>query len=473
MKKLLCITIILAMLLSIAAGCGSGGNNAGEAPAPAAPAEPALDNQADAPAADTAADGIDPNQSYDVVFWHHESPVHRVEAFQRVIDLFVEQHPNVTLRQEVVGWGETHARVFASAESGTLPDFQFGIPDLMITFYNAGIVLPVTDIVKEIDEKYTIYPDILGMYYHDGEYWSLPVMTMPFSFAYRPSILQQFGYDTPPQTWDELLAMSADITARGNGDVFGIGLGGGRNLFVDEQIYMFMASRGVKIFNENGSVNFNTPEMVEVMRYYNDLYQHSPVGSEAWMWGEIEMNLAAGVVAMAPYLSSIQIRMNEMDSDDLGFAHMPLYQEGFTRGTLTYPNNVAVFRDTVGRGNLPVVNEFMRFIMQPEINEHLTSGMEPGGFIPCTEAAAAYSGYWNSPIIQRYLTVNQTAVETLEYASLYGFEYGHWVNNGIGDIVGGNLISASMSRVLTGESTPEDAAAWGAEEMEKVSLPLG
>ena len=157
------------------------------------------------------------------------------------------------------------------------------------------------------------------------------------------------------------------------------------------------------------------------------------------------MNLAAGVVAMAPYLPSIQIRMNDIDSDDLGFAQMPLYKDGSAPGSLTYPNDIVVFKQTEERGNLAVVKEFMKFMMQPEINVNFTSGMEPGGFIPCTEAAAAYEGYWSNPIIQRYLDVNEEAVRTLEYSTLYGFEYGYWVNAGIGDIVGGNVLSATLS----------------------------
>lgn len=466
MKKVLWVCIALLIILPLIMGCTP-------AAEPGTVETPKATQKEPTPVTPGESDnGIDPNKSYEVVFWHHESPDHRVAAFDRIIGMFTDKYPNVKLRQEIVGWGEATSKLFAAVEAGQAPDFQFGIPDLMITCYNAGIILPVTDVVEEVNSQYKIYDDILGMYKYQDQYWGLPVATMPFALAYRPSILQQFGYSEPPKTWDEMLAMAKDITERGKGDVYGIGLGGGRNLFVDEQAYMFMASRGAKFFNEDGSIAFNSPETVEVLKYYKELYQYSPVGSDAWMWGEIEMNLAAGVCAMAPYLPSIQIRMNDMDLDDLGFAQMPLYKEGAKPGSLTYPNDIVVFTQCEERGNLAVVKEFMKFMMQPEVNVNFTSGMEPGGFIPCTEAAAKYEGYWNNPIIQRYLDVNKEAVKTLEYSSLYGFEYGHWVNNGIGEIVGGNVLSATLSKVLTNEMTPEEAAAWGAQEMEKLSKPL-
>lgn len=463
MKKLLCTLLAVIMLLPLIIGC---------APASQAPADTAAAPDTAKPA-ESAAPAAEDEKTYDIVFWHHESPEHRVAAIDKLIELFVAEHPNVTMRQEVVGWGEATSKLFAAVEANEAPDFQFGIPDLMITCYNADIILPVTDVVEAVDAKYNFYDDILGMYQYNGEYWGMPVATMPFALAYRPSILAQFGYTEPPATWDEMLVMAKDITERGNGEVYGIGLGGGRNLFVDEQAYMFMASCGAKFFNEDGSIAFNSPETVKFLNAYKELYKYSPVGSDAWMWGEIEMNLASGMVAMAPYLPSIQIRMNEMDLDDLGFAHMPLVEEGATYGSLTYPNDIVVFKQCEERGNLEIVKEFMEFIMQPDVNMYFTSNMEPGGFLPCTEKAAEFEGYWNNEIVQRYLDVNKLAVETLDYSTLYGFEYGHWVNNGIGDIVGGNILSATLSKVLTGEMTAEEAAAWGAAEMEKLSKPLG
>lgn len=465
MKKLFALLLALAMVLSMVA-CGGNDAPAADAPAADAPA-------ADAPAADAPATGIDPNKEYEIVFWHHESPDHRVAAFDTVIKLFTEKYPNVDMTQEIVGWGESNAKLLAAVEAGNAPDFMFGIPDTMVTCYNADILIPVTDVVEEVDGLYDIYDDIQGMYQYDGEYWGMPWATMPFGLAYRPAILAEYGYDAPPKTWAEMLTMAQDITARGNGEVYGIGLAGGRNLFADEQAGMFMASNGAKFFNEDGSIAFNSPETIEVLTYYADLYKASPVGSEAWIWGDIELNLASGVVAMAPYLPSIQIRMNDLDSDDLGFTHMPLVEEGAEYGSLTYPNDVVVFKQTEEDGNLEVVKEFMRFIMQPEVNKYLTAIMEPGGFAPVTQVAAKDAGYWESEVVQRYLAVNEATVETLEYSTLFGFEYGHWVNNGIGDIVGSNVLSGAVSKVCSGEMTPEEAAAWGAEEMEKLSQPLG
>jgi multiple sugar transport system substrate-binding protein len=68
-----------------------------------------------------------------LTFWHHEAPAHRVAAFQKVIDLFEEEYPNIKVEQEVVMWGDAWTKTIAVIEAGTGPDFQFSIPDLLLT----------------------------------------------------------------------------------------------------------------------------------------------------------------------------------------------------------------------------------------------------------------------------------------------------------------------------------------------------
>ncbi len=60
-----------------------------------------------------------------------------------------------------------------------------------------------------------------------------------------------------------------------------------------------------------------------------------------------------------------------------------------------------------------------------------------------------------------------------DYATLFGFEYGKWVNLGIGDITGANVLSDTINKVVSGQMTPEEAAAYGAEQMAKYSSPVG
>lgn len=413
----------------------------------------------------------------EIVFWHHEAPAHRVAAFQKVMDLFMEENPNIKLRQEVVMWGDAWVKSLAAVEADTLPDFQFSLPDFTTTMFKTGSLVPLTDLVEEIDEKYQIFPNQKNMYFYNDEYWGLPIMTMVMLFTYRPSFLEEYvGTTEPPQTWDEVIDYAKKITEGSGEEVYGMGIGGARNLMVDEQAYVIMASVGAHFFDENGNIIFDSPETVEALKLYNELFKFAPPGAEAWSWGEIELNIAAGIIAMSPYFPSVQKRFHEeFDSDDYDAAHVPLYKDRTQRGTLTYPNDVHLYKSTLDRpGHKEAVYDFFRFMMKPEINAILTSGQEPGAFFPTSVAASQSEEYWDDPIVKRFENLHKIAMEAMnDYATLFGFEYGKWVNLGIGDITGANVLSDTINKVVSGQMTPEEAAAYGAEQMAKYSSPVG
>jgi multiple sugar transport system substrate-binding protein len=411
----------------------------------------------------------------EITFWHHEAPAHRVAAFQKVIDLFQDQNPNIKVTQEVVMWGDAWVKSLSALEAGTLPEFQFAIPDLTLTMYKAGALTPVTDLVNEIDAKYKIFPNQKNMYFHEGEYWGLPIMTMIMLMTYRPSFLEEYGgVSEPPDTWEETLKLAKKITENSDEEVYGFGIGGAKNLMTDEQAYVFLASAGARFFDEDGNVIFNNPQTIKALRMYNEFIKYAPPGAEAWSWGEIELNFAADTLAMSPYFPAIQKRFHEeFDSSDYAAAHVPRFKGRKERGTITYPNEVHIYKQTLeDKTKLEASKDFVRFMMQPEVNAILTSGQEPGGFFPCTEAAAKAPEYWDHPVVKRFESIHKIAIESLqEYATLYGFEYGKWVNIGIGDITGADVLGDVVNKIVSGQMSVEDAVAWGHNEMEKYSLP--
>lgn len=412
-----------------------------------------------------------------ITFWHHEAPAHRVAAFQKVIDSFQRENPSISLNQEVVMWGDAWVKSLSALEAKTLPEFQFSIPDLTLTMYKSGALAPVSDLVREIDGKYTIFPNQKNMFLHEGEYWGLPIFTMVMLMTYRPSFLEEFlGTKEPPKTWEDTLQYARKITEASGGEVYGIGIGGAKNLMTDEQAYVFMASAGARFFDEKGNIIFNNPKTKQALSMYNQLIKYAPPGAEAWSWGEIELNIAAGTLAMSPYFPAVQKRFHEeFNSDDYAAAHIPYFKGSSQRGTITYPNEVHIYKQTVSDPKkLEAVKQVVRYMMRPEINAILTSGQEPGGFFPTTAAAAKAREYWENPIVKRFKGIHDVALEALDqYATLYGFEYGKWVNIGIGDITGADVLAATVNKIVSGQMSVDQAVAWGAKEMEKYSLPVG
>ncbi len=408
-----------------------------------------------------------------ITFWHHEAPAHRVAAFQAAADLFMKENPDIKVNQEVVMWGDAWVKSLTAVEAKTLPDFQFSLPDMTMTMYNANALVPVTDLVKEVDAQYKYFPQIRDMYQYKGEYWGLPVFTMVMVLTYRPSLMKEFaGTTEAPKTWKDVIEYSKKIKANSKGEVSGIALAGGKNLLVDEQAYIFMAGSGSRFFDKNGKVTFNNPRTVEALKMYKELIQYAPEGAEAWSWGEMELNIAADTCAMHPYFPSVQKRFDEeFNSDDYAAWPMPLFDANSkSKGTITYPNDIHLYKTTTG-DRLEASKKFIKFLMQPAVNAVITSGAEAGAFFPCTEAARNAPEYWNHPTVKRFKPLHDVAFEALSYANLYGFENG-WVNLGMGDISGADILAEVINKVVTGQMTPEEGAAWGQAQMEKYSKPI-
>jgi len=410
-----------------------------------------------------------------ITFWHHEAPAHRVAAFQKVIDLFQKANPNIKVKQEVIMWGDAWVKSLSALQANTLPDFEFSIPDLMLTMYKAGALAPVTDIYKEMDAKYKFFPNLKGMYSYKGDTWGVPIFTMVMLMTYRPSLLQQYvGTTEPPDSWEQAIQYAKQISEKSGGEVAGIGIGGAKNLMTDEQAYIFMAGAGARFFDNKGKVIFDNPKTVAALQLYKDLFQYAPKGAEAWSWGEIELNIAAGSIAMSPYFPSVQKRFaEEFDSTDYAAAHMPFFKGQSKRGTITYPNEIIVFKKTAKKAaQYKAVKDLIRFMLRPDINAILTAEAEPGGFFPATEAAGAAPEYWNQPIVKQFEGIHNVALAALkDYAGLYGFEAGEWVNLGLGDITGADVLAEVVNKVVSNQMTPEEAAAWGQKAMEKYSAP--
>ena len=404
-----------------------------------------------------------------IVFWHHEAPAHRVAAFQKIINLFQKENPDIKVIQQVVPWGDAWTKTLAAIEAGTTPDFQFSLPELTITAYEANAIIPVDDIIQELDSKYQYVQSQLAPYKINGKYWGVPIWTMPMVLIYRPSILEQYlGTKEPPRTWNELLLAAQKITLLSSekGDtIYGIGLTAGNNLCTQEQVYTIMANLGVKFFDEKGSLTFNSPQTLRAVEFYKDLYMFSPPGSTGWAWGEIEMNFSAGKIAMMPYFGGLQKRFYDLENYDLDAVIQPYPIDG-VKGNLIYPNDVHIFKSAVEKGHLEAVKKFLIFIMRPDINAILTAQMEPGSFVPVTKAAQESEYYWNDSIIKAFRHMNEVIIEATNYGTVYGFETGSAVKLAIGSISGANTLAEMIQNVVTNKMGVVDAVKWAEEKME-------
>lgn len=461
MKVFQVICVLLAGLIlaaCVVSGPAPAQQPPAEAPAAEAPAAEAPAVEAEAPAEEAPAAGA----PVEVTLWHMEQPPHRVARVQELIDEFNAANPGIVVKQEPQSWGEVYAKAPAAVAAGNAPEMLFAIPDFTPILKDLGKVQPVDDFVAEMDAAHDYYDAAIEPYSYDGAVWAVPLYNMAQSLWYRKSVFEAAGVE-PPTTWAEWEEAVKTLTT---GEQYGIGLPANRQLYTDQTVYDFMINAGADdIYNEDGTLRFNTPETVAAYDFYKQLYQYSPPDSPNWTWGEAEACFANRSCAMILQFTVITTydTQAEGDAEDLGVIPIP-YKEGVENpGTISYVNGVMLLTEDPAKQEAS--KKFLAFILEPE-NYGRFLNMEPGLFLPVTAEGGQAESFWNDPLVVKYKAQVETMLDNSTRGRLFGFTKGNTFPS-IAAISGQNILAQTLQRVVIEGQPAEEAVAAGQQAMEE------
>lgn len=203
MKKLLALALALCMALSLA-GCG-GTTSTPPASTPASTGgEPASTPAQD----DFTAEVTLKVANYAILEEGYTAFWEGVKAG------FEKQYPNVTIEWVTAPYGEIVNQVINMAGGGDKVDMIFGEIGWIPTLEDAGLTVPVTDVLSA-DYLADFYDSVLDGCKINGDIYGLPLYTSPYVLYYNKDLFTQAGLDpnTPPTTYDEMLAMADKLAA--------------------------------------------------------------------------------------------------------------------------------------------------------------------------------------------------------------------------------------------------------------------
>ena len=396
-----------------------------------------------------------------VTFWHMEGVPHRVDRIQTLIDEFNSANPDINVTQEVQNWGEIYAKAPASVAAGTAPEILVGIPDFTPILADMGAAQPVEDFVAELDSKYGFYQKALDQYTYNGHTWAVPLWNMGLSLWYRKSDFEAAGIE-PPKTWSDLKKAAKALTKDG---VYGIGLPGNKQLYTDQTIYSFMVNSGAEeIYNSDGTLRFDNPQTVAAYDVYKELYQYSAPDAANWTWGEAEACFASKGCAMIFQCTVISTYDSQAggDASDLGVIQIPHANgKAHRAGTVSYVNSAMIM--TADEAKMEASKKFLSFLMEPG-NYGRFINMEPGLFLPITEAGSQDSTYWDDPVVVKYKSQVETMLDNSTRGSLFGFTNGNTFTS-ISSISAQNLLAQTLQLTLIDGKSAKDAVSEGMEIM--------
>ena len=155
----------------------------------------------------------------EITFWHGINPPENREIFQRLVDKFNKNNPDIEVEALYVGQPDAQLpKILAATVSDRPPDILWFVAQIAGKLNQLGALLPLEDWLNNSAIKAEIDPAMFDSMKLNGHILSVPFATNNAAVFYRPSLFKQAGIATTPQTWTELEQAAQKLTLDTNKD---------------------------------------------------------------------------------------------------------------------------------------------------------------------------------------------------------------------------------------------------------------
>lgn len=213
----------------------------------------------------------------------------REPLMNEVIANFNKVCPNITVVNAVQSWDGREQLVATTVAGSEAPNLIMTSRTETYKFAYQELIEPIDGYVQAsgIDPASIFYAGELGNQVFEGKLYTMPMPTaggISGLYLYNKEMFRQAGLDpdSPPQTWQELEAVTQVITEM---DAFGIVKLGANILLVNDLSSSFaywLYTNDGQLFSDDGrTVQFNSPQGVETLEWMVHFVDEYSGGLEA------------------------------------------------------------------------------------------------------------------------------------------------------------------------------------------------
>ena len=268
MRKLAAIIMTAAMVLSLTACGGKGSSDGGEA-------------------------AKDADSVKTLKFWSFHAGA-EADFLENVVEEYNSTQDDVQIEHTVVNQSDYTTTLIPTAyANGEAPDILYVEPATFTKYADKGMLMDLSPYYTE-ELKADILPSVLDAVTVDGKIYALPIEMETLGLFYNADMLEEAGI-APPTTWDELYEAAKALTTD---DVYGLVLPVEETSYTLFNWWPFMWMAGADVYDEEGNVTVDSPEMIKALEYWGSFYQEglSPSSLQIGPW-DIG-NVGTGVAAM-------------------------------------------------------------------------------------------------------------------------------------------------------------------------------
>ncbi len=126
-----------------------------------------------------------------------------------LITEFNETHPDITIQEQVIEWGQYYNRLLTSLVGGTAPDIAIMHLAVLPDYASRGVLTSIDDALSA-EFRDLFLDNIMGKAHYEGNLYAIPIDTHPLVLYYNETVLREAGLVDGagnvmvPGTWDEL-----------------------------------------------------------------------------------------------------------------------------------------------------------------------------------------------------------------------------------------------------------------------------
>lgn len=396
------------------------------------------------------------NGDDETTFWTTNVEQDRQEVLQGLIDSY-ESEADGSIEMVPVEEGDLPTKISSARASNTLPTFgEWGL-DPMQNLGNEDVLS--TDAAESVVDSVgrdDFYEGALSLATSaDGNLLAVPAHGWVQGFWYRQSAFDEAGLSAPT-TWDAVLEAARTLHDPDN-DQHGVVVGSDETPFARQCFTPYARSNGARVFNADGEIVFDSPEMVEALDFYGSLAEHSPPGADTFETANnTYLNEQCHMVMYSSYIMGDVSSNTDGMADDTSFAPYLERERRSSFGQLVLFNVL----DAASDSNRETANGFVEHVLTGQEYVDLLH-MAPGGMNPVRKSTAESDAYRDNETLQEWgqetLRNISGAFDTIER---FGYVDGKMIPE-FGEITNRSLVAQAVRRVSEGEeaqSVAEDVA---------------
>lgn len=233
-------------------------------------------------------------------FWSSEFQPERVERQEAIIAAFEAANPGIDVVLTVMDENLMDQIMTANLRTGTLPDVVLHPLQLSAKWYIEGLLDGdfATQVIEALDPA-TFAPGALALLERpDAEGWvAVPSDGWGQMLLYRRDLFEAAGLP-PPDSYEAIMTAAAALHDPDTGLVGFLGPNNPNEVYTWQVFEHLALANGATFVDAEGNITFDSPAMVEAIRFYSELMNDYGPAANDYYWLQTRDEYMAGRGAM-------------------------------------------------------------------------------------------------------------------------------------------------------------------------------